>query len=1155
MNFFINSKNDFLSLLNLFLKFIALRKLFIHTIFLFAFSVFSAWGQIIGFQNYTIKEGLPQNTVSCIIQDSRGYIWLGTQAGLVRFDGHTFHTYTIADGLADNTVNCIYQDKKGLLWIGTSQGGISVFNGFSFRNITAKNGLISNEIRQIYGDREGGIWVLSAFGLSYLNGSRIKSFSQKNGLPHNNAMCITESKDGFIWCGTQNGVAVFKNGGIVHTYVGEISYIDVDDQKRKSTVWAIQQDMNGEIWIATQGGGVFRYDGKTFTHFNTHDGLASNIVISIFIDRSNNIWFGTYGPGISYFDQKQIRTFSDPDLHNVFFKKFAEDSLGNIWVQSNNTGAYKFSVNGFVHYTMENNLLGDVLNDIYVDREGNTWFAAEGGLSMYGKAIFEIYSTDQGLPDRNVGAVLADHQGNKWIGLSDRLLRFNKDGFIEANLPWKTSPQQILSIYQDKEDRIWAGTYGSVFTRQKSNEFVRSQISKHLAYSTAVNDIYQDDSLNIWLGTEQGLFVAHKNGSVRQITESGVIHKNVQSILMDKSHKLWLATAEGVVIYNGKTTKIYNRQNGLPNNFCTSLIRDSLDNVWVGTDGGGICGFIKDGADKYLMKIIGLKEGLSNANIMSLVFDNEGYLWAGHLKGLDRIDLKNLKVVFYGEQDGFTPIETYQNAVSKDPSGNIWFGTVNGLVKYVPGNNRPNTLPPQTYITDVRFTNSSESIMKYAEGIDSITHLPVKLKLPYNRNFLTFDFVGISFEIPQKVKYQIKLDGYDEQWSVLTSVSTYDYKKLPNGKYTFLVRSYNNDGVPTAEPVAFSFEIKPPFWKTTWFILLEIIFVIFIIIQVIRYRERQLQKEKKILEEKVKERTAEIEHQKKQIEDANEELLEQQQEILAQRDEIERQRDIAEQQRDQITLQKKEITDSIHYARRIQTAILTPEENAKSILGEYFILFKPRDIVSGDFYWMSRHNDKIIVVAADCTGHGVPGAFMSMLGVSLLNEIVNKENTTVASDILNKLRENIKTTLSQTGKENEAKDGMDLALCVVDKKEKKLEFAGANNPLYLVRSGELIEYKGDNMPIGIHAGEERPFKNNLVDLQTDDMIYLFSDGFADQFGGPEGGKFKTKPFKRLFMQTHQKPMHEQWLMLEETIESWKGSLDQVDDIMVIGIRI
>ncbi len=261
------------------------------------------------------------------------------------------------------------------------------------------------------------------------------------------------------------------------------------------------------------------------------------------------------------------------------------------------------------------------------------------------------------------------------------------------------------------------------------------------------------------------------------------------------------------------------------------------------------------------------------------------------------------------------------------------------------------------------------------------------------------------------------------------------------------------------------------------------------------------------------------------------------------------------QQRDQITEQKQSITDSIIYAKRIQTAVLPSPDYAEEILSEHFILFKPRDIVSGDFFWMTQRQGKSIIVAADCTGHGVPGAFMSMLGVSFLNEIVNKNETSQANLILNQLRAAVKKTLDQTGKKDEAKDGMDLALCIFDYENKKMQYAGAYNPLYLYRNNELIETKADKMPIGIHIKEKESFTNHEFDLQKDDTFYIFSDGFVDQFGGEKGQKFKSKKFKELLLGIQDRSLKEQKEILDITIENWRGDFEQLDDICVVGIRI
>jgi serine phosphatase RsbU (regulator of sigma subunit) len=284
-------------------------------------------------------------------------------------------------------------------------------------------------------------------------------------------------------------------------------------------------------------------------------------------------------------------------------------------------------------------------------------------------------------------------------------------------------------------------------------------------------------------------------------------------------------------------------------------------------------------------------------------------------------------------------------------------------------------------------------------------------------------------------------------------------------------------------------------------------------------------------------------------------LAQQKEEIAAQRDEIEAQRDKVMQQRDQIVRQKEEITDSILYARRIQNAILPPEEFRKSILPENFILNKPRDIVSGDFYWMAKIDHKVIAVAADCTGHGVPGAFMSMLGVTFLNEIVNKGAITDPGQILNQLREYIIRALHQTGKEGENKDGMDISLAVIDQKNNVLEFAGAYNALYLVRDSEVIEVKADRMPIGIYLEKNEQFKTQTMPLQKGDSMYMLSDGYVDQFGGTEGKKLKAKAFKELILTIRDLPMEAQQKKLDENIVEWMGQFAQVDDILVIGIRV
>jgi sigma-B regulation protein RsbU (phosphoserine phosphatase) len=256
-----------------------------------------------------------------------------------------------------------------------------------------------------------------------------------------------------------------------------------------------------------------------------------------------------------------------------------------------------------------------------------------------------------------------------------------------------------------------------------------------------------------------------------------------------------------------------------------------------------------------------------------------------------------------------------------------------------------------------------------------------------------------------------------------------------------------------------------------------------------------------------------------------------------------------------IETQNREITSSIQYASRIQNALLPPNEELKRLLPSYFILSKPRDIVSGDYYWLASKDDKVIIAVADCTGHGVPGAFMSILGVSFLNEIVNKAVTIRANEILNQLCGQVIKSLHQTGKKDETRDGMEMGLCVMDFSKNKLQFSGAFRPLYLIRDNELKEFRGDFMPIGIYEEEDQSFSNTEVLFQKGDIIYLFTDGYVDQLGGTERKTFRSKNFKKLLIEIHNLPMHEQKKVLDNNYKAWRGEIDQVDDILIVGIKI
>ena len=414
------------------------------------------------------------------------------------------------------------------------------------------------------------------------------------------------------------------------------------------------------------------------------------------------------------------------------------------------------------------------------------------------------------------------------------------------------------------------------------------------------------------------------------------------------------------------------------------------------------------------------------------------------------------------------------------------------------------------------------------------------LKVDYTNSALKFIISAPYYINPESTQYQYYIKGLMNDWSKWSNSMEIDFPFIPPGNYDISIRARNILG-SKSDIKSLNFIVKSPYWTAWWFYLLVIAAFVIVVYIVFQLRLKKLRKDKRILEQKVKERTAEIQRQKDEIQD--------------QKDEIEAQRDTVTAQMVEILKQKEDITASIMYAQRIQNAVLPPESIIEDNISDHFIFFKPRDIVSGDFYWMKQINGLTIITAADCTGHGVPGAFMSMLGMTLLNEIVRKKDITQANHVLDELRNEIKNSLRQTGKEGEAKDGMDLALCVIDHKSKTMQYAGAYNPLYLYRNNELMEIKADRMPIGIYVKDTNEFTNHEIKLKKGDTFYLFSDGYVDQFGGEKGMKFKTRAFKQLLLEIHQKPMQDQKETLENTFTRWKGKHEQIDDVLIIGIKM
>lgn len=416
--------------------------------------------------------------------------------------------------------------------------------------------------------------------------------------------------------------------------------------------------------------------------------------------------------------------------------------------------------------------------------------------------------------------------------------------------------------------------------------------------------------------------------------------------------------------------------------------------------------------------------------------------------------------------------------------------------------------------------------------------IPKNLVIFKQLKLLTFKF---SKRDGTHATFRYKLLGLDNTWSPISSKNEVSYFNLLPGKYTFVIQLFEKDKL--IEQKQFKFELKESFNDTAlaYFIYL---FVYTLLLSIFfSFRNGHLKKSKMVLEQTVKERTAEI---------------------LLQKDEIHLQKLIVEEKH-------REISDSINYAKRIQSALLTSQEYWDSISPENFVIWRPKDVVSGDFHWAyqvnigSKHlmtsQEVAVWCAADCTGHGVPGAMMSMLGMSFLNEIVIENVNLKPADILNKLRKKITSALEHGGTGNiEQKDGMDMALCVWHKKNNLLHYAGANNPVWIMRpikdtrSHEIIELKANRMPVGYHT-EAKDFTETSFQLLQGDAIYCFTDGFVDQFGGPDGKKYKSKKFKELLLSLQHLNMKEQALMINKEFNDWRGNNEQIDDLCLVGIKI
>lgn len=857
----------------------------------------------------------------------------------------------------------------------------------------------------------------------------------------------------------------------------------------------------------------------------------------------------------------------------------------------------------------------DEVYSLGVDHYSGLWLAHGMGISRIDFSIpvtsYEHYSGLSG----NVLSVV-DFQNHLYVGTSEGLYLLDEvKGYkeVEVNVKERVARRQekvteseskadeaTVNEHEKKRKSFFSRLFDKISGSKAAEEKTEVLTNKKQAQSSREYMIRKRKVLTLQSVGYAYRKIANLEGKCRQLVAFNnellvVSSRGIYSVTGDKAKAIisgtytlfalpsgfnkdlvWIGTEKGLVEIakndgSWTTTTIFPTENDLP----VSVAELSAKELLLTTE-STVIKLTLNGASVANSAVVSAKGGAFDSPVARTIMGrpmiitaNRVYLYDKNSNTLSDDSLQfassDIKVLFTqgkvtwlklkGEWKCYSPRGPIENPnlpflALFDKINDIFLTTGNTLYLVNGYNEILRIVNPEKPIDSVGF---SLLVKKVKDGNGDLLNLD-NIDLNYSNNALRITIAAPSFMKEKSAEFQYQIEGMMNHWSEWSRTPVLEFPFFPSGHYKLKIRARDVLGHQSKE-YDLSFRVRPPFWKSIWFISLSTILLLFVLVIFIRVRERNLIRDKIVLEQKVRMRTQTIEEQRLEMENQRDALAQQNEEIMQQKEEIETQRDEIENQRDQIVKQNENITKSIEYAKRIQTAAMPSKEVVEAILPEHFILFKPRDIVSGDFYWTVDHNGKTIVAVADCTGHGVPGAFMSMLGLSFLSEIVNTVGDLHPATILNELRTFIKYTLSQEGSESESKDGMDIALCVIDHDSGQLEFAGAYNPIYIIRNGVIEEIKGDKMPVGIHPGEKASFTNNVIPLEGITAFYLFSDGFADQFGGSEGRKFKSKNFRELIAKNHALPMSEQRLVLDAAFSKWQGYNDQVDDVLVVGVRI
>ncbi len=1027
----------------------------------------SCFAQNYFFQEFGIRDGLSASKVYAIEEDRSGKIWLGTVNGVSLFDGYGFRNFTTENGLAPDGVRTVFQDAAGTVWFGHYEGGISRYRDGKFENLELKNLRGKGDIYDFYETSPGDLWIASnGLGAIHLRNSdgpnqdwEYDQFMGSEGLG-DRVFDLATTSDNNLYFVTDVGIKKLEGDST-------FSFYKPGGMSNMFQLTCMLEDSRGMHWFGTHNGGLYKYapGNSDIEIIDVLDGLAHNFVFCLQEDHRGNIWAGTYGGGVSVISPNgRILTLNSSNgLHDDKIQCLSSDRENNILIGTNDNGLLIFKSFQFEHFPLPDGINARRFNALSLRPDNSLWIGTEKGLirTDLNWDYPHVYDQEHGLFDPNINAMAWDQSGRLWLGT------------------------EFGGLF----------SFSPINNSFESHFYINQYITQH-----KVTDLVADGNNKLWLGTLDGLLRIDpvQQTLQRYSQRDGLPSNHISAIYPAQSGDIYVGViGRGAVRVNSDTILPILTQ-GTPSCF----FEDSDGDIWIGMEGEGIYLLNQDGNKRHLTT----REGLQSNAVATIDQDQDGNIWIGSNLGLSKLDKSEMSLLHYGFSAGFAGVDVKRRS-SLNTGDKIWYGTSNGVFRNTPRLEKPVYPIGNLRITEMLVENEPANPNE-------------KIDLKFDQNELAFSYLTVSLTDPANVWYRTYLEGRDDHWSEWAKARTIIYNGLPEGNYRFHVQARNRWNHEQEITTPAEFVINPPWYRSNTFYVVSVLASVIFLVMYVKLRERKLKKEKRVLAEKVRQRTREVVEKSIELEKKNNDIL-----------------------------------DSINYARRIQEAILIPQSEIESYGLDAFIFYQPKDIVSGDFYWFNKIGDKILFAAADCTGHGVPGAFMSVVGYSLLDKIAIELNETRPEVILQELSYGVEKFLRQKDNEKMPKDGMDMALAVYDQKSRTLDFSGAFNPLYLVRNGDVTEFKADRFSVGSYEpGNEKQFQRHTTSVEPGDCAYVFSDGFVDQFGGPDYKKFKSRQFKALLADIAILPLNKQNERLQQALNNWMGHVEQLDDIVIIGVR-